>query len=199
MSARFCGQCGAQVSEGKAFCETCGNAIAASPPAPASQSTAIPKDTAAPKDASVDGTTSLQIFRHRLSNSMILGGIGILLLIVSFFLPYSRWDLLGLIEATTSPFDLLVSNISGGNIVVLAVVGPLIIGIVCGIIGLSRSSWILTLLSGVVSFITTALVPLGVETFELQIVWVVVSVLGGVLLIVSGLMMRQGRSSPAIS
>lgn len=82
---------------------------------------------------------------------------------------------------------------------VLAVVGPLIIGIVCGIIGLSRSSWILTLLSGVVSFITTALVPLGVETFELQIVWVVVSVLGGVLLIVSGLMMRQGRSSPAIS
>ena len=192
MSARFCGQCGAQVSEGKAFCENCGNAIAASPPVPASQSAAIPEATAAPKGASVDGTTSLQILGHRLSNSMILGGIGVFLLFVSFFLPYSHWNLLGLIEATTSPFDLLISNISGGNVLVLAVVGPLIIGIVCGIIGLYRPSWILTLLSGVVSFITTALVPLGVEAYELQIVWVVVSILGGVLLIVSGLMMRQG-------
>ncbi len=199
MSARFCEQCGAEVSEGKAFCETCGTAIAASPPVPASQSAAIPESNAAPKGASVDGTTSLQILGHRLSNSMIFGGIGVLLLIVSFFLPYSHWKILGLIEATASPFDLLIISLSGGNVLNLAVVAPLIIGIVCGIIGLYRLSWILTLLSGVVSFITTALVSLFVEAYTLQIVWVVVSILGGVLLIVSGLMMRQGGSSQAIS
>ncbi len=193
--SKFCGQCGAHLSEGKAFCETCGAAVSSSPPIPASRSAAIPKATAAPKGTSVDGTTCLQILGHRLSNAMILGGTGVLLLIVSFFLPYSRWELLGLIEATTSPFDLLVSNIIGGNVVVLAFIGPLIIGIVFGIIGLYRLSWILTLLSGVVSFITTTLLPLGVETYELQIVWVVVSILGGVLLIVSGLMMRQAGSS----
>ncbi len=199
MSARFCKQCGAQISEGKAFCETCGTAIAASPPVPASQSAAIPEVAAAPKDASIDGTTSLQILGHRLSNSIILGGIGVLLLIVSFFLPYDSWNnVFFQVVVTKSPFDLLVSVISFGDVWFLTVVGPLIIGIVCGIIGLSRSSWILTLLSGVVSFIAMARF-LSQVYGELQIVWVVVSILGGVLLIVSGLMMRQGRSSQAIS
>ena len=147
-----------------------------------------------------EGVPRAGIAHHALGRtlkSMIIGGGGIALLVLSFFIPYVSGGMwLGIIMYSLSLTDLILGCFSGDySFWALIYISPAIIGIVGGAVGLLLSSWKVSVTAGLISFITPVIFIIVVNPDGLQITWVVLTLLGGILLIISGLMMRTAASS----
>jgi len=127
---------------------------------------------------------------------LIIGGVGTALLILSFYIPYS-YDKLDLMSPYYNIFGLILS-IWGSTPFILIfylVLVPLVIGIVGSIVGLYLPSYKVLMVAGIVSIITPINMIILVDWGTLEILWVIMSILGSILLIISGLITRSNIQS----
>lgn len=201
----FCKNCGKTIEPGIKFCENCGTPVDDQPtprvmPPPTSQGppAAYP---VLPRGAPMAGIANKFVGRFPLYTVIGVGGIA--LFVLSFFVPFVN-------EYQTSLYDSLyqlIAYILDGNfvdarvskiIMIILQICTLAIGIAGGAFGLYRLSWKVTVLSGLISVITPVCFIVEIliyypdyDIFELlSITWLIISLLGVVLLVFSGYLMR---------
>jgi len=127
---------------------------------------------------------------------LIIGGVGTALLILSFFIPYSH-DKLDVMSPYYNLFGVIFSNWGSDPFILLfyLILIPWVIGIVGSIVGLYLSSYKILMVAGIVSIIIPINIIILVEWGTLQILWVIMSILGSILLIISGLITRSNIQS----
>ena len=184
MTVKYCEHCGAEIEEGLRFCEKCGVPVTALPPL-------VPQPTTPLPGAPMSGTANQSIGRFPLYT--IIGVCGVVLLVLSIFITCDNTLIYQSYE-TMYVFTLgFLIDHQFGNFLLTC---PVIIGIVGGIIGLLKHSWKAQVLSGLISFIILVSLPSLVGSWQgLQIPWLIVDILGGILLVIAGLMMRTAASS----
>ena len=192
MTVTSCEHCEAELSGELKMCEKCGVPVAALPDVPPPRQSLVPQPTASPRGAATGGIANYSIGRIPLY--MIIGVCGVALLVLSFFIPYQSF--FGLSFSLT---DMVVTTVLSGNFsyLIILMICPGIIGIVGGIAGLFYSSWGVPVISGLISLITTAfifVVVIYLLSVDLQMYWFALTLLGGILLVISGLMMRTVAS-----
>ena len=192
MTGMSCRHCEAEISEESTICEKCGVPVAASPDVPPPLKSLGPQFTTPPRGAPTGGIANYSIGRIPLY--IIIGVCGVALLVLSFFIPYQSF--FGLNFSLT---DMVVTEIIMGNFsyLIILMIAPIIIGIVGGIAGLFYSSWGVPVISGLISLITPVfifVVVIYLLSVDLQIFWLALTLLGGILLVISGLMMRTAAS-----
>jgi len=180
----FCKSCGVKVEPGTKFCENCGASVddqpvLLTPQSPDSQGPAV-------------GIANQFVGRFPLYT--IIGICGVALLILSLLIPFIKTP------STSNNFINLILGYITGRFKLSIGTSALctaIIGTVGGIIGLKLHSWKVQVISGLLFLLTPIiLIIINVGSLEyLQISWVIVTLLGGVLLVIAGLIMRNAGLS----
>ena len=191
----FCENCGKTVEPGIKFCENCGVPVDGPPiPRAMQPSTSQGSPVTYPGSSGAAPMTGIAYkFVGGFPLYTIIGVCGVVLLVLSIFITCDNTLIYQSYE-TMYVFTLgFLIDHQFGNFLLTC---PVIIGIVGGIIGLLKHSWKAQVLSGLISFIILVSLPSLVGSWQgLQIPWLIVDILGGILLVIAGLMMRTAASS----
>ena len=125
---------------------------------------------------------------------VIIGVCGVALLVLSFILPYIVVGSDFSLNFITLILDYFTGEVYDSVLYTIGICTA-VIGMVGGILSLLLHSWKVQVLSGLIFLITPIVVNIEIYWAILQFSWVAVAILGGILLIIGGLMMRTAASS----